>query len=104
MGEHIHEHAIRFQHSIKRKKADTVDLLAEAVQDLMPLTDTLQGVVTDNKIYMKQFRELNEMQLDRDELNVSALMDQVHQTRGRQQTVDMRAVTMTNSNDKTKRD
>ena len=94
--ERIHEHAMRFQHSVKRKPKDTVDLLTEAVQDLMPLTDTLQGVVTDNKIYWKNFRELEEVHMDRDELNVGALMEQVHQTRGRKQTVDMRQVTMKN--------
>ena len=63
----------------------------------MPLTDTLQGVVTDNKIYMKQFRELEEVHLDRDELNVGALMEKVHQMRGRKQTVDMRDMAI-NSN------
>ena len=95
--ERIHEHAMRFQHSIKREQKATIELLTEAVQDLMPLTDTLQGVVTDNKIYMKQFRELEEVHLDRDELNVGALMEKVHQMRGRKQTVDMRDMAI-NSN------
>ena len=83
----IYEHGMRFRRSVIRSKKDTLDMLSEAVEDLMPLFETLQGVVTDNRIYHKHMRELASVGFDRDEQAVKSLMREVHHAHGRTHTV-----------------